>query len=152
MRRRLRFLIGTLAAMVLARDGPSAARAAGDQTHTLIAVNHTDACLHVRVFRDEAGAPTTPPTKPHDLAPRERFSVSIAEAPATVWVEADVMSDRDCSNTEVAAYMAGYAKWGRRRHRGEETEIRVHCSADKGHTAGLALAMHRTDTGPDAEI
>ena len=87
--------------------------------HTVIVVNNTDACVHVRMFRDEGGGQTTPPTTQHHLAPRERFSVLVAEHPKDVWVEADVMSDEadvmsdtDCANTKVGAYMAGYARGG----------------------------------------
>jgi hypothetical protein len=108
---RIRFLIATLAAVLLGRES-SLTVATGAEMHTVIVLNHSDACLHVRVFRNEAGAPTTPPTKRRDLAPRARFSVSVVEAPADVWVEADVMSDIDCANTKVAAYMAGYARGG----------------------------------------
>jgi hypothetical protein len=112
MRQRLRILIAVVVATLWARTGSLAVQVAGGQMHTVLVVNHTNACIKVRMFRNEAREPTTPPMKQRNLAPRARFSVTVAELPKEVWVEADVMSDSHCTDTKVSAYMAGYARGG----------------------------------------
>lgn len=102
-----------MAAAVLAgRRAIAAANVDPSQLHTLIVTNHTDACMHVRLFRGEGHAPTTPRVTPRDLAPGESFSVALVEHPRDVYVFADVMSDAQCTDRRIAGYMEGYAWLG----------------------------------------
>jgi hypothetical protein len=100
------------AALLAGRRAVSAANVDPSQLHTLIVTNHADACMHVRLFRGEGNAPTTPPVKPRDLPPGESFSVVLADHPKDVYVYADVMSDPHCTDRRVAGYMEGYAWLG----------------------------------------
>ena len=113
MPKRLRLPIAIVPLMLSLHGGSADAGGAADERHRVTISNHTDACVRMRLFRDEGAAPTTPAVKQHDLAPRAEFSVMVRELPKSVLVRASVMSGTDCDNDPHPTELEGYARGGR---------------------------------------